>query len=51
MNKITKYENCDILIGNNNVEKLGFDKNKSLGEMIDLAINNNCPIIIKAGFN
>lgn len=51
MNKITKHDNCDILIGNNNIEKLGFDKNKSLGEMIDLAINNKCPIIIKNGFN
>ncbi len=51
MNKITKFDKCDILIGNNNVEKLGFDKTKSLGEMIDLAINNNCPIIIKAGLN
>ena len=51
MNKITKFENCDILIGNNNVERLGFDKTKTLGEMIDLAINNNCPIIIKAGIN
>ncbi len=51
MNKITKFENCDILIGNNNVERLGFDKIKTLGEMIDLAINNNCPIIIKGGVN
>jgi hypothetical protein len=51
MNKITKFNNCDILIGNNNVERLGFDKTKTLGEMIDLAINNNCPIIIKSGLN
>ena len=51
MNKITKFENCDILIGNNNVERLGFDKTKTLGEMIDLAIINNCPIIIKGGLN
>jgi hypothetical protein len=51
MNKITKFENCDILIGNNNVERLGFDKTKTLGEMIDLAIIYNCPIIIKGGNN
>ena len=29
----------------NNIGKLGFDKPKSLGEMINLAINNNYPII------
>lgn len=52
-NKITKFENCDILIGwnYNNVEKNGFDKNKTLGEMIDLALANNCKIIIKSGYN
>lgn len=50
-NKITKYNNCDILINQNDVEYYGFDKNKTLGEMIDLAINNDSQIIIKNGFN
>ncbi len=50
-NKITKYDNCDILRNQNDVEYYGFDKNKTLGEMIDLAINNKCKIIIKGGFN
>ena len=51
--KITKFENCDILRGwnYNNVEEYGFDKEKSLGYMIDLALQHNCPIIIKSGFN
>ncbi len=51
--KISKYDNCDILRGwnCNNVQSNGFDKNKSLGEMIDMALNNNCKIIIKSGYN
>ena len=54
--KITEHPKCDILIGfssnnNNNVERLGFDKNKTLGEMIDLALLHKCPIIVKAGKN
>ena len=48
-NKITKYQKCDIL--SPDIEKNGFDKTKTLGEMIDLAINNNCKIIIKGGNN
>lgn len=50
-NKITKYNKCDILINQNDIVYYGFDKNKTLGEMIDLAINNNCKIIIKNGYN
>jgi hypothetical protein len=50
-NKITKYDNCDILRNQNDIEYYGFDKNKTLGEMIDLAINNKCKIIIKGGLN
>ena len=53
ISKITKYNNCDILIGwyYCNVAPLGFDKTKTIGEMIDMAIENNCPIIIKNGNN
>jgi hypothetical protein len=52
-NKITKYNNCDILIGwnYNNIEINGYTKEKTLGEMIDLALLNECPIIIKNGYN
>ena len=50
-NRITKYNKCDILKHNNDIESHGFDKNKTLGEMIDMAINNDCRIIIKDGFN
>lgn len=49
--KITKYDNCDILISYGDVSPLGFQKNKTLGEMIDLAILNQCPIIVKNGKN
>ena len=47
--KITRYLNCDILINQNDIEKYGFDKNKTEGEMIDLAMINNCHIIVKNG--
>lgn len=50
-NKIEVFNNCEILIRQNNVDWYGFDKNKTLGEMIDLAIQNDCPIIQKAGPN
>ena len=49
--KITRYNNCDILIGCNDVSRLGFDKTKTEGEMIDLAVINDCSIIIKSGKN
>jgi hypothetical protein len=51
-NKITKYNNCDILIrwNYNEIQDKGFDKNKTLGEMINLALENNCKIIIKSGY-
>ena len=49
--KITRYNNCDILIGSNDISHLGFDKTKTEGEMIDLAVKNGCSIIIRAGKN
>jgi len=49
--KITRYIKCDILLHKNDVEWYGFDKTKSEGEMIDLAVKNECPIIIKNGKN
>jgi len=43
------YPNCDILIHKNDVQDLGFDKTKTIGEMIDLAIMHGCNIIVKNG--
>lgn len=49
--RITRYLKCDILLHKNDVEQYGFDKTKTEGEMIDLAVKNECPIIIKNGIN
>ena len=46
---LSSYNNCDIFIGKNDVEPKGFDADKSLGEMLDLAILHKCPIIVKNG--
>jgi hypothetical protein len=46
---ITRYLNCDLLIHKNDVERLGFDKNYTEEEMIDLAVKYGSPIIIKNG--
>jgi hypothetical protein len=50
---ITRHDNCDIYKGTryNDIEPYGFDKSKTLGEMIDLAVLHKCPIIVKAGTN
>jgi hypothetical protein len=50
-NIITRFLKCDILLHNNDVEVHGFEKTKSEGEMIDLAVKNDCRIIIKNGTN
>lgn len=46
---IQLFEATDLYINGNDVERLGFDKNKTFGEMIDIAIANKCIIIIKNG--
>lgn len=56
LKNMSVYDRCDFLIGfgnngNNNVERLGYESNKTLGEMINLALANKCPIIIKNGRN
>ena len=51
INKMTRFSNCDILLHNNDVEVHGFEKTKNIGEMIDLAVKNDCRIIIKNGTN
>ena len=48
-NKMTRFLKCDILINKNDVDVHGFEKTKSIGEMIDLAVKNDCRIIIKNG--
>ena len=48
---INIYKETDILHNKNDIEKFGFSKHKTLGEMIDLAFKYKCPIIIKAGKN
>jgi len=47
--KITRYLKCDILFHINDIEHNGYDKNITECTMIDLAVLNNCPIIIKNG--
>lgn len=50
-NRITRFSKCDILIGYNDISTLGFDKTKTEGEMIDLAVLHKCPIIVRNGTN
>ena len=46
---IERFQQCDILISRNDVEKYGFAKTISEEEMIQLAIKHGCPVIIKNG--
>jgi hypothetical protein len=48
---ITRYQNCDVLKHSNDVEPLGFEKTKTEGEMIDLAVKHGSNIIVKNGIN
>ncbi len=45
--KITRYSNCDILIGKDNYK---YPSTTTEGEIIDLAIQHGCPIITKDGY-
>ena len=49
--RITRYSKCDILLNQNDIQYYGFDKTKTEGEMIDLAVKNECTILIKNGTN
>jgi len=51
MPKITTYLRRDILINKNDVEDLGFPATRTVGEMIDLAIQHGCKLIVKNGKN
>lgn len=46
---INRYEGLDVYPFKNEVEWHGFDKNMSFGEMVNLAINNDCNLITKNG--
>jgi hypothetical protein len=48
---IISYEKTDILHHKNDIEKYGFSKDKTFGEMLDLALEYESPIIVKAGKN
>ncbi len=48
---IVSYEKTDILHHKNDIQEFGFSKDKSFGEMIDLALKYECPLIVKAGKN
>ena len=47
-NKITRFSNCDILI-NWGKSKEGYPSTKTEEEMINLAVQQGCPIIVKNG--
>lgn len=47
---ITRYTGTDILINQNDVQRLGFSSELSEAEMIDLAIKHQCPLIIRGSY-
>lgn len=49
MTNFTRYQNCDIWIHKNDVERLGFEKTLSFEEIKELALIYGCPIIVKYG--
>ena len=48
-NNISRHDKCDFLKFHNDVERLGFDKNYTEIQMIGLALEHKCPVIIKNG--
>ena len=47
--KIHCYDDCDVYMNKNEIQPLGFDKNKSFGEMLDIASLYKCNIICRNG--
>lgn len=43
------YSNTDILVGCDSVSPYGFNKDMTFKEMVSLAIEHKCPIIVKNG--
>ena len=48
---IVRYDACNYGNGKNFVERLGFPKETPFGDLIGLAIENKCSVIIKNGYN
>lgn len=48
MSNVFYYSNTDIYVRDDDIEK-GLDKNLSLSNVIDIAIQNKSPIIVKHG--
>ena len=46
---IKLYNDTDVFIGNNNIERLGYDRNETFTDILKIAIDNKCHIIIKSG--
>ena len=46
--QVKTYNKTDIFHGSDDLKE---SKDKTLGEMIDLAIQHKCPILVKAGKN
>lgn len=49
LRSLTTFSKCDFNIGKNDVEQLGYDKNLTIGHMIDVALEHSCRVIIKNG--
>jgi hypothetical protein len=47
--EILRYNATDILMNQNDVERLGFSKTKTFEEMVNLAQEHNCRILVKNG--
>ena len=48
---ITTFDKCDFYIGKNEIERLGYSGKTSMGNIIDLALEHKCRVIIKNGVN
>ena len=49
LRSLTTFAKCDFNIGKNDIEQLGYDKNLTIGHMIDIALEHSCRVIIKNG--
>lgn len=48
---IEKFENCNVYHKQDFGEKYGYSRNLTLEEMISIAVENRCPIIVRGGTN
>ena len=48
---IEKFENCNVYHKQDFGEKYGYSRNLTLEEMISIAVENRCPIIVRGGNN